>query len=613
MYRTASCNSLRKEHIGQTVTLAGWVNTNRDHHGVVFIDLRDREGVTQLIFSFDRSVAALSNQPTTDPAAELAWAKALIAKAQELRSEDVIQVTGKVAARVTGTANPNLPTGDIEVIASELRVLNKADVPPFPLDDPSVNEDLRMQYRYLDLRTGPMQRNLKLRHRIVKATRDYLDEQGFLEIETPVLSNPTPEGARDFLVPSRLNPGTFYALPQAPQQYKQLLQVAGLEKYFQIARCFRDEDLRADRQPEFTQIDIEASFITDVEIQTLIEGLLVRIFKEARGVDIPVPFPRMPYSEAMNRFGSDKPDTRFGIELVELTDIFTASTFKVFASVASSGGTIKAINAKGAAALLSKEQLKKWEEWVKTEFGAKGLAYIKWSTGGEWESPIVKFFSDAEKKALAERMGFAEGDVLFFGADAKIEPVCEILGRVRLRCAELPGLLAEKKDQLNFLWVVDFPLLAFSPEDNHWVAVHHPFTRPKSEDVPAMEAGDYGKVRAVAYDVVLNGVELGGGSIRIHEKDLQAKLFEVLGVNAEEQQVKFGHILKAFSFGAPPHGGIALGLDRLVMLITGAGSIREVIAFPKNNRGCDLMTHSPVEVDFKQLREIYIQSTAKKG
>ena len=593
MYRTTSCNSLRTEHIGQSVTLAGWINSRRDHGGVIFVDLRDRDGLTQVVF-----------RPEEFPQVS--------EQSHALRAEDVITVAGKVSQRLPGTENAKLATGGIEVVASELTVLNKSDVPPFPLDDPSVNEDLRLHYRYLDLRTAPMQRNLKLRHRVVKATRDFLDEQGFLEIETPVLSNPTPEGARDFLVPSRLNPGTFYALPQAPQQYKQLLQVAGLEKYFQIARCFRDEDLRADRQPEFTQIDVEASFITEVEIQTLIEGLLVRIFKEARGVDVPVPFPRMPYGEAMNRFGSDKPDTRLGLELVELTDIFTASQFKVFASVASGGGTIKAINAKGAAALLSKEQLKKWEEWVKTELGAKGLAYIKWSVGGEWESPIVKFFSEAERKALAERMGFVEGDVLFFGADARHEPVCEILGRVRLRCAELLGLLAAAKDQLNFLWVVDFPLLALSPEDNHWVAVHHPFTRPRAEDVAAMEAGDFGKVRAVAYDVVLNGVELGGGSIRIHERDLQAKLFEILGVNAEEQQVKFGHILKAFSFGAPPHGGIALGLDRLVMLITGASSIREVIAFPKNNRGCDLMTQSPVEVDFKQLREVYIQSTAKK-
>jgi aspartyl-tRNA synthetase len=590
MYRTHLCHQLRKEHIGQTVTLTGWVNSRRDHGGVIFIDLRDREGLTQVVF-----------RPEEHPQVSEA--------SHGLRGEDVIQVTGIVSGRLPGTENPKLATGDVEVVANELTILNKSDVPPFPLDSKLANEDLRLTYRYLDLRRAEMGQNLRTRHRVTKAARDFLDEAGFLEIETPILSNPTPEGARDFLVPSRLNPGSFYALPQAPQQYKQLLQVAGIEKYFQIARCFRDEDLRADRQPEFTQIDVEASFITAPEIQTLIEGMLARIFREARGIEIPTLFPRMTFDEAMNRFGSDKPDTRFGVELIELTDIFKASQFKVFRSIADGGGTIKAINAKGAATVLSKEQLKKWEEWVKTELGAKGLAYIRLKDG-EWESPIVKFFGEQEKADLAKRMDFQEGDVLFFGAD-KWEAACVTLGRVRLRVAELLQL-TEGRSDLNFLWVVDFPLLQFAAEENRWVAVHHPFTRPHPEDLGLLDAGDFGKVRAVAYDVVLNGVELGGGSIRIHEPALQARMFDVLGIGPEEQQVKFGHLLRAFSFGAPPHGGIALGLDRLVMLICGAESIREVIAFPKNNRGVDLMTHSPVEVDFKQLRELYIQSTAKK-
>jgi len=590
-YRTHSCQALRPEQIGQTVKLAGWVNSRRDHGGVIFIDLRDRDGLTQVVF-----------RPEEFPA--------IAEQSHALRGEDVIQVSGKVAARLSGTENTRLDTGAIELVAAELTVLNKADVPPFPLDDPKVNEDLRLEYRYLDLRTRHMQENLKLRHRIVKATRDHLDEAGFLEIETPILSNPTPEGARDFLVPSRLTPGSFYALPQAPQQYKQLLQVAGLEKYFQIARCFRDEDLRADRQPEFTQIDIEASFIDEMEIQTLVEGMLTRVFREAKGVEIATPFPRITYADAMNRFGSDKPDLRFGVELVDLVDIFHASQFKVFRSIVDGNGTIKALNAKGAAEALSKEQLKKWEEWVKTEFGAKGLAYIRLKDGN-WESPIVKFLSEEEKAALAARMNFEDGDVLFFGADLKWEPVCEVLGRVRLRVAELMKLVPADAP-LNFLWVVDFPLLAFSPEDNKWVAVHHPFTRPKAEDMEMLDAGDYAKVRAIAYDVVLNGVELGGGSIRIHEKELQAKMFGVLGVTPEEQELKFAHLLRAFSFGAPPHGGIALGLDRFVMLAAGASSIRDVIAFPKNNRGSDLMTQSPVEVEPKLLREIYIQSTKKK-
>lgn len=586
-YRTHHCNALRGEDAGTHVTLSGWVASRRDHGGVIFIDLRDREGITQVVF-----------RPEENPET----AK----RSHELRSEDVVRVTGKVARRLAGTENPRLATGEIEIVADSLEILNASDVLPFPLDERIANEDLRLTYRYLDLRRPEMAANLRLRHRVIKTIRDVMDAEGFLEIETPVLSKSTPEGARDFLVPSRLTPGSFYALPQAPQQYKQLLMVAGLEKYFQIARCFRDEDLRADRQPEFTQLDVEASFVTQDDIIRLIEGLLVGVFREAKGVHLPHPFPRLTWREAMNRFGSDKPDTRFGLEITDLGDVFAASEFKVFRGALDNGGVVKAINAKGFASITT-GQIESLTELAK-QAGAKGLAFIK-VENGEWKSPIVKFFTDAEKAALAERLAIEEGDLILFGAD-QWETACETLGRVRLRVAEILGLAADP-NRLDFLWVVDFPLLAWSAEEQKWNAVHHPFTRPCPEDMEKLEAGDYAGVRAVAYDVVLNGVEIGGGSLRIHEPALQAKMFSVLGVDDEHQQTMFGHLLKAFRLGTPPHGGIALGLDRLVMLIAGAESIRDVMAFPKNNRGVELMTGSPSNVDFKQLRELSIQSTKK--
>lgn len=587
-YRSHTCGALRADHAGTTVTLSGWVDSRRDHGGVIFIDLRDREGITQIVFRPDEfpSVAGLSHG---------------------LRSEDVIRVVGTVSPRLEGTENARLATGAIEVVASELDVLNQSDVLPFPLDARISNEDLRLEYRYLDLRRPEMAANLRLRHRVTKTIRDVMDHEGFYEIETPILSKSTPEGARDFLVPSRLSPGAFYALPQAPQQYKQLLMVAGIERYFQIARCFRDEDLRADRQPEFTQLDVEASFTSEEELFALIEKLMATILRESRGVEIPTPFPRMTYADAMNRYGSDKPDTRFGMEICDLGDVFAASEFKVFRGALDAGGVVKAINAKGFASVTS-GQINELTEMAKL-YGAKGLAFIKIEQG-EWKSPIVKFFSEAEKSALTQRLSLEEGDLVLFGAD-QWEVACEVLGRVRLRVAEILKLTADC-NLLNFLWVTDFPLLAWSPEDNKWNAVHHPFTRPKAEDLAALEAGRLADVRAVAYDVVLNGVELGGGSLRIHESDLQSKMFSILGVSDEEQSSMFGHILRAFQFGAPPHGGIALGLDRMIMLLAGADSIRDVMAFPKNNRGQELMTASPATVDPRQLRDLAIQSTAKR-
>ena len=583
MYRTHHCNALRAANIGQRVKLAGWVHSRRDHGGVIFIDLRDREGLTQVVFRPEEN-------------AEVAKA------AHHLRDEDVIQVEGRVAPRLTGTENPKLATGEIEVLPARLTILNRAEVLPFPLDGEVSNEDLRLTYRYFDLRRPQLSRNLRIRHRVAKATRDYLDEQGFIEVETPVLSKSTPEGARDFLVPSRLLPGKFYALPQAPQQYKQLLMVGGVEKYFQIAKCFRDEDLRADRQPEFTQIDIEVSFVRPEDIYALTEGMLASIFKATRGIDIPTPFPRMTYHEAVDTFGSDKPDRRFGMKLVDLGDVFEGTGIKLFQNALTTGGVAKAINAKNFANLTigQSDELTA----IAKNFGAKGLAFIK-IENGEWKSPLVKFFSQKERAGLQEKLQIEEGDLVLFAAD-KSEIACEVLGRLRLRIAEIQGL-TKGSEQLDFLWVTEFPLLQFDATENKWNAVHHPFTRPHADDLTLLEEKRYKQMRAEAYDVVLNGVEIGGGSIRIHEPELQAKMFAVLGVSEEDQQIMFGHLLRAFRLGAPPHGGIALGLDRLVMLICGEESIREVMAFPKNNRGQDLMSQSPAEVDPRQLRDLGIR------
>jgi aspartyl-tRNA synthetase len=598
MKRTHHCNELRPAHIGQTVTLAGWVHSRRDLGGLIFIDIRDREGRTQTVFD-----------PSNLPAD-------LFERAASLRSECVIEVTGTVGQRPAGTNNAKIPTGEVEIAVTSLTVLNMAEVLPFPVDDPEVankvNEELRLQYRYLDLRRPEMARNLKLRSKVAIATRQFMDEQGFLEVETPTLFKSTPEGAREFLVPNRREPGTFYALPQSPQQFKQILMVAGIEKYFQLARCYRDEDLRADRQPEFTQVDIEMSFIEREDIYQLIEGLVKRVWKTALNLDIPTPFKRISFEEALNRYGIDKPDTRFAMELVDFTAEFKTSTFKVFSGAIAAGGVVKALNAKGLAGA-TQGQIETMTDYAKS-FGAKGLAYIK-VENGEWKSPIVKFFSEAEKQALIAKLKIEEGDLILFAADQWLN-ACEILGKIRLYCAEVlkgQGKLIIDPHQFNFLWVIEFPLLGFDREQNRWYSSHHPFTAPVTEDIPLLKT-DPKKVRGQHYDVVVNGVELGGGSIRIHQPDVQKTIFEeLLAIPPEETKLRFGYMLDAFKYGAPPHGGIALGFDRLIAILCGTPSIRDVIAFPKTAKGTDLMTDSPSTVSPRQLRDLYLEvKVAKK-
>ena len=589
MKRTHHCAQLSKSDLGTIVSLLGWVDTIRDQGGIIFVDLRDRKGVTQV------KLEAQDNS-------------ALAGQLKHLKPESVIGITGKVVARPAGTENPGLATGGIEVVASELEIHNLADTPPFPLDDAGgdkVNEDLRLTYRYMDLRRPKMRRNLEVRHRATKSIRDYFDSQEFIEVETPALFKSTPEGAREYLVPSRIHPGQFYALSQSPQQFNQILMVAGVEKYFQIARCFRDEDLRADRQMEFTQVDVEASFVTREDIYALFEGMLVKVWKDVLGVEIPRPFPRMAFKDAMNRYGVDKPDVRFGLELVDLSETFRDSSFKVFQAAVAGGGAVKALNAKGLADVTQGE-LKNLEDVAKS-LGAKGLAFIK-VEGGEWKSPIVKFFSEAEKAELARRLDMADGDIVFFAA-APWEKACAILGRLRLEAAQLlvkRGKMTLRADDWKFLWVVDFPLMSYDEEEKRYVATHHPFTAPVAEDAALLES-DPKAVRGQHYDVVLNGMELGGGSIRIHQPTLQKKVFEdVLKIPADVVESRFGYMLKAFTFGAPPHGGIAFGLDRMVALLCGTTSIRDVIAFPKTQKGQDLMAQSPTPVTARQLKDLHI-------
>ena len=591
IYRTHNLAELREKNIGETVTLSGWVDTKRNvSTSLTFIDLRDREGKTQIVFN---------NEFLSEKVLE---------EVQKLKSESVIRVVGEVKER--SNKNPNIPTGDIEVFAKEIEILNACDTLPFQISgiDDNLSENMRLTYRYLDIRRNKMINNLKMRHRMIMSIRNYMDQAGFLDVDTPILTKSTPEGARDFLVPSRTNPGTFYALPQSPQLFKQLLMIGGVEKYFQIAKCFRDEDLRADRQPEFTQLDIEMSFVEKEDVMNEIEGLAKYVFKNVTGEEANYTFQRMPYAEAMDRFGSDKPDLRFGVELKDLSDIVKNSSFNAFSSTVQNGGLVKAIVAPSANEKFSRKIISEYEEYVKTYFGAKGLAYIKLGADGI-SSPIAKFLSEDEMKAIIEKTEAKTGDVIFIVADKK-KVVVSALGALRLKIGKDLDLI--NKDDFKFLWVVDFPMFDYDEEEQRYKAEHHPFTSIKAEDLDKFLAGQTEDIRTNTYDLVLNGSEIGGGSIRIFNPKIQSMVFDRLGLSQEEAKAKFGFFLDAFKYGAPPHGGLAFGIDRWLMVMLKEESIRDVIPFPKTNKGQCLMTEAPNTVDEKQLEELFIKSTYEK-
>lgn len=584
--RTHTCGQLRNEHDGETITLCGWVDTVRDHGKGTFIDLRDRYGVTQVV---------------VNPAS----GETLLDAAKRLRSEDVIRITGVVSSRPTGQNNPKIETGDIEVRVTELDLLNKSLVPPFtPGQSELPGEDLRLRYRYLDLRRKEMQETLRIRSRIVNSMREYFDENEFIDIETPILGRSTPEGARDYLVPSRVHDGCFYALPQSPQLYKQIMMIAGYDRYVQVARCFRDEDLRADRQPEFTQLDMEMSFVDSDDVIGMIDGLVAKLAKEHLGIELETPLPRMTYDEAMERFGHDAPDLRFGMEIVDCTDLAAKAEFRVFRSVADAGNKVRGLNAKGAAAKYSRRLIDELTEYVQHDFGAKGLAWFRVEEDGSLFSPIAKNFSPELLNEFSQRMAAEPGDLLLFIADSW-EITCKALNGMRRRLGAELGLYDSKA--MSFSWIVEFPMFEHDTEEDRWVAMHHPFTAPRPQDI-ALLNDDPAKCRAQAYDLVINGSEAGGGTIRIHDSQVQQQVFALLGMDQETQKERFGFLLDALQYGAPPHGGIALGIDRWVMLFAGLDNIRDVIAFPKTQRASDLMTDAPGEVETKQLEELGIRT-----